>query len=95
MYSQKNESVKSFINIINTSTFKADLLEAKQNPEGIKAKKIVQKLSPHIKLTGNTVPFGPVERQKTKYQLYAMNQHFGYGSYFATTCPDDINSPYA
>ena len=92
IYSSR-KGVKSFMKTINSPAFDREMACALQNPSSIGAKRFLRKLLPNIRTTGSRVPFGPVERQESKYKLYASVQFFGCPSFFLTVTPNEINSP--
>ena len=92
MYSRK-VGVRKFIDTINEPHFDADMAAAIRNPNNRRSKAFLNKLLPNIKSSGHRVPFGPIERQESKYKLYSMCHFFNVPSFFLTVTPNDINSP--
>jgi hypothetical protein len=92
LYSQ-NQNITQFVEFVNEPGFANDLDFAVKTPESKEAKKILAKLLPNIKMAGGNVPFGPLERQQSKYNLFAMLHRFGVPTFFLTITPNEIHSP--
>lgn len=84
--------MEDFITYINEVTFEDDLVNAIKFPTSYEAKNILKNLLPTLNITGSSVPFGPLERNKSLSELYALCQHFGLPTWFITISPSDIDS---
>ena len=64
-----------------------------KNPKGREAKKVLEIMMPHIRVSGAAVPFGPVQRNLSLHRLRAATAHYGLPSIFVTVSPSDIDAP--
>ena len=88
-----SRGIQNFINTLNSNNFDQKLADAVRDPTCNASRIFLRKLLPNVKTCGSKVPFGPVEREESKYKLYAMIQHFGNPPFFLTLTPNEINSP--
>ena len=88
-----NGGIRRFIDTLNSNNFDQKLADAVRDPTSNSSRIFLRKLLPNVKTCGSKVPFGPVERQESKYKSYAMKQHFGNPPFFLTLTPNEINSP--
>ena len=86
------ESIRTFVEAVNAPGFSDVVDAAKKNPEGKEARKILSIIMPHIKLLGQQVPYGPVERKQASSRLYSLVHRFGLPSLFITISFDDMMS---
>ena len=83
------ESLEAFKTWVNEPTFLPALERAAKNPDSKEAKKILNRIMPHVKTFTSAVPFSAAQRKKAMRFLYAMVGHMGMPSFLFTFAPDD------
>jgi hypothetical protein len=87
------DSLVKFGEIIDSDWFGTLLESALKDPTGGDARKVLKIVSPHLRLIGRDVPYGPIERKQVAFKLYAMVHRYGLPSMFLTLAPDDQRNP--
>jgi len=86
------KSVQLFSSIVEASDFTDDLQKAIQSPESSHAQTLLRRIMPLLRVSGTSVPFGPIQRSLAVSQLCAMIHYFGLPAWFVTVSPSDIDS---
>jgi hypothetical protein len=86
------KKIDEFISCVNEQDFMNRLEAAIKSPTSNETKSLLRILLPSLNIAGASVPFGPIERNMSLSQLYALCQHFGLPTWFLTISPSDIDS---
>ena len=78
--------------LLNDPDFDRRLKEAKENPLGSEAQRIMKEVHPILQGLGRMVPHSPAERAHVVTQVYASQQRYGDVATFFTFSPDDTNN---
>ena len=87
-----SKSITEVIEYVTSPSFKSDLKEAVEKPDGKASKKILKVLGPHIRVAGGQIPFSPGARSKCLGELLAMTHLYGLPSFFVTISPADLDA---
>ena len=89
-----NQAMTEFIELVNKpADFNEQLSSAIADPSSRDATILSENLQKLVRLTGGTVPWGPVERAQTPTQLFFGLIHYcGVPNWFITASPADLDS---
>ena len=85
--------MRTFRAEVEAKTFPADLAESRQNPTSRKAKALLHRMSPLIKLVGSRIPFGPFQRTtQGMTQVVALSRWKDAPTMYYTIAPNETHS---
>lgn len=87
------EAFRKLRALVEDPSFQRQLGMAERAPNSATARALRAKLVPLLRLTGRTVPFGPLERGAALSRLYSLVHYHGAPSWFLTVAPADLHSP--
>ena len=87
-----SDSVHKFTNIVEAPNFMKDLKSAIESPDKKESRALMNSIMPLVRVSGASVPFGPVQRSVAVSKLCAMIHYFGLPSWFVTVSPSDLDS---
>ena len=87
-----SDSVHQFTNIVEAPNFMEDLKSAIESPDTKESRALMNSIMPLVRVSGASVPFGPVQRSMALSKLCAMIHYFGLPSWFVTVSPSDLDS---
>ena len=87
-----NQSMEEFTQLVNRPDFNEQLSRAIADPSSSEAAILSETLQKLVRLTGGTVPWGPVERAQTLSQFFGLIHYCGVPNWFITISPADLDS---
>jgi hypothetical protein len=88
----ENAECLKFQDMLNDPGFPAQLKAAIADPEGKETKKLVDKITPVLKVGGSNTAFSPAARAAAVSKLHAMVHTLGLPAWYVTVAPDDSRS---
>lgn len=83
---------QDFQELVTDAEFLEVLQEAKRDPKGAAARKVVKRVLTFINLSASGVPWGSRERAGEMTKLMAVHRYAGPSSIFYSVAPDDVHN---
>ena len=84
--------MEEFIQLVNRPDFNEQLSHAIADPSSSEAAILSETLQKLVRLTGGTVPWGPVERAQTLSHFFGLIHYCGVPNWFITISSADLDS---
>ena len=81
-----------FSKMVNSKKFRKLLQQAKKDPKGKIAKKVMRVVTPILTTGGSNTSLGSLERNDAISKIHAMSLRYGMPTLFLTVAIDDVNN---